>query len=93
MTQFRLDSGLRLSSLKSPFALAGGRMTVAPVSRAELYQNRLGGDVAIEGRGGRFTSKGANSARLAPGPLAKDIQQRLPFSNDLSGSFVFNGEF
>ncbi|MBK9217539.1 MAG: AsmA family protein [Uliginosibacterium sp.] len=91
LTQFRLDNGLRLGSLKSPFALAGGRMTL-PGIEAELYRGRLGGDVAIEAASGRFTSKGEFS-ELALGPLAKDIQQRLPFSGDLSGSFVFNGEF
>lgn len=91
LMQLRLAGGLRLASLKAPLALAKGSLALAGL-QAELYTGKLDGDLAVDAASGNFDFKG-EFGEIALAPLAKDLQQRLPFSGDFGGSYAFTGQF
>lgn len=91
LMQLKLGGGLRFSAIKAPFTLAKGNLSL-PELQAELYTGQLQGSLNLVTATGALDFKG-EFGEVALGQLARDLQQRLPFSGDLGGSFAFTGEY
>jgi AsmA protein len=70
-------AGLQIGNLRASLRAADGRAELAPL-QAQLYQGRMAGKLALEGRGAPRISLAQSFSDVQLGPLLKDLLGKAP---------------